>query len=158
MNIDLSRVANDFILKAHEENLYLPPTKLLKMLYFMCGHYLQRTGNQLFPACFQAWDYGPVIPELYNCIHGMTDVDQLIPYDDGMRYVTNPNTKYGEEYFQVFDYVWKKYRLFSATRLSELTHAPNSPWEVTRRKLGKNREISYDLIKRYFSGEDISNG
>lgn len=158
MKCDLERVANDFILKAHEENLYLPPTKLLKLIYFMYGHYMQRTGNQLFDENFQAWDYGPVVPELYNKIQGQSDIDQFLESNDGKYYVTNPNTEYGKKYFSVFDYVWKKYKLYSASRLTFLTHAPNSPWEVTRRLCGKNKDIDVDLIRRYFNGEDISNG
>ena len=158
MTTDLARVANDFILKAHEENLYLPPTKLLKLVYFMYGHYMQRTGNQLFTEHFQAWDYGPVVPELYNRIHGKGDVDQLLANEEGMLYVTNHNSEYGKVYFDIFDYVWKKYRVFSANIFSGLTHAPNSPWDVTRRLKGKNREIDSELIKRYFMGEDIADG
>ncbi len=158
MTNDLARVANDFILKAHEENLYLPPTKLLKLVYFMYGHYMQQAEDELFSEHFQAWDHGPVVPELYNRIHGQSDVDQLVTGSDGMLYVTNPNTEYGKEYFKIFDYVWKKYRLLTANTLSTLTHAHNSPWDVTRRVKGANREIDSELIRRYFNGEDISNG
>ena len=158
MTNDLSRVANDFILKAHEENLYLPPTKLLKLVYFMYGHYMQKTGEQLFPEHYQAWDYGPVVPELYNRIHGKSAIDQLIANDEGKLYVTNHNSEYGKDYYEVFDYVWKKYRVYSANNLSSLTHANNSPWEVTRRLKGKNCEIDSELIRRYFKGENIANG
>ena len=158
MTNDLARVANDFILKAHEENLYLPPTKLLKLVYFMYGHYMQNTGTPLFHENFQAWDHGPVVPELYNRIHGKSDVNQLIAAEDGNSYVTNFNCEYGKVYFDVFDYVWKKYRLYSANILSNLTHAPNSPWDVTRRLKGRNSEIDSELIRRYFKGEDIANG
>ena len=158
MKKELARVANDFIVKAHEENLYLPPTKLLKLVYFMYGHFMQKTGEKLFSENFCAWEYGPVVPELYNRIHGNIDVEQLLASDDGLFYVTNPNSEYGRRYFPIFDYVWKKYRLFSATTLSALTHAPNSPWDVTRKRQGKNCEIDSELIRRYFNGEDISNG
>lgn len=158
MKSDLARVANDFILKAYEENLYLLPTKLLKLVYFMYGHYLQRTGDILFDAKFNALEHGPVIFELYDCIKGLGDVDQFLESEDGKLYITNRNSEYGKKYYDVFNYVWNKYRLFSVNTLSNLTHAPNSPWDVTRRIKGKNKEIDAELIKRYFKGEDISNG
>lgn len=49
-------------------------------------------------------------------------------------------------------------RVYSANNLSSLTHANNSPWEVTRRLKGKNCEIDSELIRRYFKGENIANG
>lgn len=158
MNIDLARVTNDIIYKANEENMYLPPTKLLKLLYFLYGHYIQNTNEPLFPERFQAWEYGPVIPELYNRIKGKQNVNQLIEMPNGKCYLTNAYTDYGKTYFKVFNYVWSKYRVFSATTLSSLTHAPNSPWYITKKQLGNCSEIDPNLIRRYFNGEDISKG
>lgn len=40
--------------------------KLNKLLYFAQGHYLQRYGKPLFDNAVEAWDHGPVVPEVYT--------------------------------------------------------------------------------------------
>lgn len=151
MTVDLARVANDFILKANEENLYLPPTKLLKLVYFMFGHYIRETGDALFDENFKVWEHGPVVPELYNKIKKKPDVSELIQVNDKY-YITNPNNEAGQRYFRIFKYVWDKYRLLSATTLSLLTHAKGSPWAVTKDKSGLYSVIENDIIEKYFNG------
>lgn len=40
--------------------------KLQKILYMAQMVHLGRTGERLIDAGFQAWDYGPVLPEIYQ--------------------------------------------------------------------------------------------
>lgn len=156
MTRELLRVCNDIIKKATEENIYLPPTKLQKLLYFLYGHYLAEIKEPLFEESFQAWQYGPVIPEVYNRTRGVPDIETLMADIDGKYYITNPNSEFGKKYFEIFNYVWSKYKLLPASRLSYLTHADGSPWRITCDKIGKCQIIPVRLIEKYFSGEDIA--
>ncbi len=40
--------------------------QLQKILYLAHMMYLGRTNNRLISSNFEAWDYGPVVPELYH--------------------------------------------------------------------------------------------
>lgn len=40
--------------------------KLQKILYITHMIFLGRHGEPLIPDCFEAWDYGPVVPALYH--------------------------------------------------------------------------------------------
>src|SRR5262245_10857739 len=40
--------------------------KLQKLCYYAQGLFLAEQGNPLFPEDFQAWNYGPVCPSLYQ--------------------------------------------------------------------------------------------
>lgn len=46
------------------------PLTLQKLLYLAHMQYLGETGEPLIPEQFEAWDYGPVVPELYHEIKG----------------------------------------------------------------------------------------
>jgi uncharacterized phage-associated protein len=148
--------ANDFIKRASEENVYLPRTKLLKLLYFLFGHYYAKNDTPLFEEKFQAWQYGPVLTKVYNKTKKLNQIDALLQDSDGKSYTTNIDSEYGQRYFEIFDYVWEKYKNLSSVSLTRLSHAPGSPWEVTKKKYGEYAEIDNELIKKYFSGEAIA--
>lgn len=95
--------------------------ELQKLLYIaQLRHKRQHPGGRLIDAIFQAWDYGPVIPELYykvsvfgsdpvkNVFHGVTDTYDVL--DDDL-------------YASVDEMIGK-----SAGKLVELTHRRGGAW------------------------------
>jgi len=146
--------ANDFILRARNEGVPLPKTKLIKMLYFLHGHYLVRTGEALFSEKFLAYDYGPVLVSIYKRTKAYM-VSLFMLRDPKLKdtYITDEATEFGKTYVQIFDYVWNKYKGYTASELVALTHAEGGPWQLARSR--GDKYISDDLIGRYFKGEQI---
>ena len=47
-------------------DILISPLKLQKLLYFSYGIHLKLGGSKLDYLDFEAWTYGPVIPEVYH--------------------------------------------------------------------------------------------
>jgi uncharacterized phage-associated protein len=101
--------------------------RLNKLLYFAQGHALERFGKPLFGADLEAWDWGPVVPEIYRkykCCGespiAATDADfapDLIP----------------PEVQDLLAEVSVKYEDFSTSALVKQSHRKGSPWFNTPR-------------------------
>ena len=64
---DVFDVAEFFIQVANQsEDDQMTNLKLNKLLYYAQGAYLARTGKPLFENRIEAWDLGPVVPEVYH--------------------------------------------------------------------------------------------
>lgn len=66
MSPELKNVANYFIAKSAENNQPMHITRLLKLVWFAYGWYLEINKKRLFPEQWEAWSYGPVVPSLYT--------------------------------------------------------------------------------------------
>lgn len=129
-------------------------TQINKILFYVYGVYLAKTDNCLFEDDSpKAWPYGPVFP----IVNKKIDVENI---PCGF-------TKEKVELFQadkeamniVLDAV-KKYHGWTAYRLTEWSHEPDSPWYATLFEGGKqakwNTEITKEKIKPYF--KKLENG
>ena len=98
--------------------------KLQKLLYFaQVEHMKARDNKPLFEDEFEAWQYGPVIREIYNAFkqcgaYFITDFD--IDYDSF--------GKVDEDAGAFLDKFFDKYSKFSAWALVDKTHKQGSPW------------------------------
>ena len=64
-------LAEHVLAVAHRYNTSVTNLQLQKIMYFSLGNYLRDTGNEeqvkeLYEVPFEAWRYGPVIPEDYH--------------------------------------------------------------------------------------------
>lgn len=90
------------------------PLKLQKLLYY-CYVWQLVAGQKKFTAAFEAWDHGPVEPEIYNKYKG---------------FGRNPVESEGDTFSSLpfFDFIRDSYSVFSAIELSKTTHH-ESPWK-----------------------------
>jgi uncharacterized phage-associated protein len=134
-------IANFFIKNAFKEGATLTPMKLIKLVYIAYGWHLALSKGELLfdnekP---EAWQYGPVLPELYHNLkfYGARPITAMIePFSwdenpeqhkkDLKQFISN-NT----ELVEFLDRIWDVYRGLSAIELSELTHKQNTPWSKT---------------------------
>jgi len=96
--------------------------ELQKLIYLAHMFYLGRTGEPLIRGNFEAWDYGPVHPDLYrvarifgrnrveNIFHGIPDV---------------PDGREKEILDEAYDSIGK----VGASRLVNATHRKDGAWE-----------------------------
>ena len=118
--------------------------KINKLLYYAQGFSLAKLGKPLFAEEFQAWDYGPVIPEVYRAFKccGRNPIDE--PTDEF------DESKLESDELDLLVDVFSAYGRYTGWALKEMTHIKGGPWDKVYEP-GKNRVISADSMKSYFS-------
>lgn len=117
-------------------------TSLNKLLYFAQGHALVELNHELFVDQIDAWQYGPVVPDVYTNFDNIVDQAKSNGISD---IVLSP-----EEIDFIMD-VWEQYGHYTATELVKLTHKKNTPWSNVYKPDERNSHIPQVLIKDYFS-------
>lgn len=153
-------IANAFLAKAG--NSPLTQMQLQKLVFFAHGWTLAETGFPLTSDDPEAWVYGPVYRDLYDHtkFFGSGPIRrQITPDDDEATrfFLRDPSGRSAyeadldAEEASIIKRVWKKYGNVSGSRLSAMTHRPDTPWSRTfANGQGKNKTISDDLTESYF--------
>lgn len=139
------QIANEIIRRGAAETppRYFTPMQLLKLVYLCHGWMLGLYGRPLIKEDVQAWKYGPVIPELYQ---------SLKVYRDGQvpRPLSAAECPLDVYESTMVDQVIKMYGNQSGIALSQITHAPNTPWSLTFQGDTLGQVISNDLIMDHY--------
>lgn len=119
--------------------------KLQKLLYYVQGFHLAIKGEKLFSNKVYAWNYGPVVVDVY---HEFKEYGaNPLPVPNNFDYDSIP-----EEVQDLIDEVWDVYGQYSALKLMNLTHE-ESPWKDTN----QSDVISDEKMKAYFLTQLNSN-
>lgn len=126
---------------------YLTPMQLQKLLYFAQGYFLGCYNKPMFSDDIKAWEYGPVIPDVYNAFSafGGKGIDVLCSIKAG---------DFTKEELRTLEIVYDKYSQYSGIKLSQITHEAGSPWSVTKR----NETITLDKMRDYYEDYMLSEG
>jgi uncharacterized phage-associated protein len=163
-------VANYFLELAEKEGKQLTPMQVQKLVYFAHGWHLALTGRPLIEEQVEAWTYGPVIPALYHAfkefgggpIEGRaTELRVDVNPATGRRTILRVVTPTLDNECEVADLeyikslvkrVWEVYGEWSAVQLSQMTHEPGGPWDVTHSQNPdrKGTDIADQVIREYF--------
>ena len=121
-----------------ESRASLTPLKLQKILYFAQGWSFVWDNKPLFAETFEAWQYGPVNPKIYNYFkkYGRNE----IPKKEEILYVTDVESE------ETMEAVWNNYGDYNAFELVEMTHE-QTPWKEAYEN---NTCIINEDIKQYF--------
>ncbi len=134
-------VANYFLsLKDYND---LTNLKIQKMVYYAYGWHIALYGNRLFNEEIEAWDYGPVIPQLYQEFKKYKNDPILVSGDFNFDSVRDKEDFLDEMYI--------KYGVYSANDLCKLTHVESTPWDVVYHDKSSNYIINDELLRVYFS-------
>lgn len=112
--------------------------KLQKLVYYAQGLHLALYNKPLFNENIEAWQYGPVVPELY--FHYKDFGSGAIPIPTSVDF-----DKYDSETKEFLNEVYAVYGQFSAFKLSRMTHE-EPPWKETP----LNQVISHESMKIFF--------
>lgn len=142
MSYNAHQIANWIITKAQEDenSELITNLKLQKLLYYFQGFYLAAFDKTLFSENIEAWQYGPVVPVVYE-YHKPSGKNALN---------SNPNynlPNFNEEEETLLNNVFETYNEFSAIGLMNLTHE-EKPWKNT--PVGKGSVISPQLLTDFF--------
>jgi len=133
-------VANGFInLTEPEKGDLISNLKVQKLLYYAQGFHLAMFGKPFFEEEIQAWQYGPVVPEVYH---------QFKEYGSGPIPLNTEFTfdKFNEEQKDLLSEINTVYGQFSAIKLMDMTHN-ETPWS----NVELNAVISKDSMSTYFA-------
>ena len=146
-------IANYFIDLAKASGEGVSPMKLQKLVYYAHGWYAGNTGEPLIDEAVEAWQYGPVIPSLYHEFKrfGSSVVACRATDFEGMELceVPSPTEPKIRDFLR---HIWDSYGRFTGTKLSEMTHAEGSPWDVTWKESQGLRgvDIPFERITEHF--------
>jgi uncharacterized phage-associated protein len=139
------KVARYIIWWCNNNGYSISNLKLQKILYFVQAQFLVARGMPCFCEEIQAWEYGPVVPEVYR---------EYKAYGGGnipaFERSERPMVIRAED-IPLIDDIISECVNYSASSLVELTHN-QSPWQDVYMP-GWNNTISNASIKKYFSEE-----
>jgi len=140
--VPASAVARHLIENSGNHSGELTPLKLMKLVYLSHAWHLALRDQDLIQEEVQAWQYGPVIPELYRLIRAYRA--EPVPAS-----ALPHGSQLSSDQKAVVDAVWDTYRPFSGVQLSALTHKLGTPWDKAYKK-GRNVTIPTFEIKNHF--------
>lgn len=139
-------VANRFIELAHANNESISNMKLQKLVYFAQGFYAAlNNGAPLFEENFEAWKYGPVMPQLYHKfkVYFAGTIPAQHPFQTSDDLTENES--------KVVDWVFSNLGNLSAMRLSDISHKTGSPWYLVYHGTQREKFIPVSTLTEYFS-------
>lgn len=150
-------VANLLIDVAKGHGQKLDQMKLQKLVYISHGWNLAISGNPLISDQIQAWQYGPVIPVLYNEFKNcgsnpITDYATEVNVDDSTLSISYEPMFVDQDDSHtrnLISKIWEVYGKFTGPQLSNLTHMSGTPWDDKFKNCPRS-EIENDQIKEHF--------
>ena len=144
-------IANFFLKIASEKKRNLTNMQLQKLVYITGGFYSAFTKNALYYEPTEAWQFGPVIRELYLSLkkHGLKLVDEYIEEGEELE-IQREFAQKDELLNAIIDMVFAVYGHKSGSELSNLTHKEGTPWDVIYYTLGNKKIIPDHLIRTYY--------
>ncbi|WP_113651985.1 Panacea domain-containing protein [Pedobacter namyangjuensis] len=133
-------VANGFInLTEPEKGDLISNLKVQKLLYYAQGFHIAMYGKVFFEEDIQAWQYGPVVPEVYHefkaCGSGPIPLKEDFSFEN-----------FSEEQLELLSEINTVYGQFSALKLMDMTHN-EAPWS----SVPLNSVIPKESMGAYFS-------
>lgn len=135
-------VAKYIILFCKEKGYSISNLKLQKLLYFVQAQFLITTGKPAFLEEIEAWDFGPVVPEVYQYFKmwGSSELPAIL--------ARNAKAKIYIRDQEIMDEILEECAQYSASFLVDITHNQD-PWYDAYEKYCNN-VITKESIKEYF--------
>ena len=148
-------VANEFIMAAASEGA--DHMKLQKLVYYVHGWWLKYYEDSIISEAPQVWQHGPVFKSLYHALkHFGSAPIRLLQNDNPFSMVPRID-EFDRDVLNLVSWVWGRYGGYSSFDLSEMTHAPGTPWrrmaETHHWAVPRNTDIPADLIREAFQKE-----
>lgn len=121
MTVISVNIANTFLQKSFDENIPLTVLKLNKLIYLFFRNYLKETGNVLFSEPFEAWNTGPVLPNVQSKFQSFRKEPVKKFAYDASGHISALKLESGTEAHRIFNKVWYTYNSFTAAELVKET-------------------------------------
>lgn len=154
-------VAHAFVTKGIKEDAPITQMKLQKLVFFAHGLYLATEHSRpLINENFQAWKFGPVVPEIYHAYkyygdEKITDFFWMFGSESKWDEMLKNADQKSQE---AIDATWSSLKTMDAIKLSNWTHKEGSPWQKIYKPGIPNLEIPNESIEHYFKSNVVKNG
>lgn len=137
-------IARYIIEKCNDEKKTISNLKLQKILYFVQANFLVSKNQPCFSEQIEAWDFGPVVPEVYReyKIYGGASIPVF--------FRSNAILSISADDRILIDEMIDGCAGYSASALVEITHH-QTPWVEAYNKPGKNNIITNESIRDFFT-------
>lgn len=144
-------IAKYIIMYCTQREVTVSNIKLQKILYFVYGVYLVRTGSPLFEDEFRAWQYGPVVEAVYNefCIFGGSYICLQ----------QQANLNLSDSIKSIIDPIIEDRMRQDVFNLVDETHLPDSAWDKAVKRengIGCHPQLFIEDIKKEFMDKDVN--
>ena len=142
-------IVNEF-LRRRKDTAWPQQMHIQKLAYIAHGWNLAINGEPLIDEQPQAWDNGPVFRSVWDHIRDFgyrgennTLVDPVSREE--IKTDLSPSEK------QIIDAVWKRYGPISASKLSDMTHEPGTPWYTAYFGRHRNARLDNEEIREHYT-------
>ena len=143
MKFSAHQIADYFIVAAlqNEDGELMTNLKLQKLLYFAEGCAHRELGSSLFPERLEAWELGPVVPEIYRAFKpcGRNPIEEPIA----------AAPEFPSEVEIYLGRIIAHFGRYSAQHLVRMSHA-DRPW-IEAYRAGRNAEMKRPRIVEHFA-------
>jgi uncharacterized phage-associated protein len=152
---DVRKVANALLDSADRREHSISNMALNKLAYFAHGWHLALFDRPLVDSRFEAWQFGPVHPQLYRQFRvfgdqAITSRATRIDLLTGGDVVVGHD--FGEDVFLHIERIVDFYGGMTASRLSTISHEPGAPWDLVWNAAGSTPGMSLndDVTREYY--------
>lgn len=127
-----------------DESVTISPLRLQKLLYYSQGWSLALLDRFLFADPIEAWQFGPVVPAVYQQFAGRSSglaLGDFAPPSSGLDPIVT----------RLLDAVWREYAQFTPGQLVTMTHS-EAPWREAWES-GMRSRITHEAMAKFFRGE-----
>ena len=161
-------IANELLSLAQSRGICdVTPMKLQKLVYYTHGWWFGATGEPLIEEQIEAWQYGPVVPSLYEATKKFGNQpiasplhDYVLEGDDLVEVTQHVASDEQKAVENLLEWILDEYGDKSGIVLSNATHAEGGPWDTTVKTkttadnvLPKSTDIDPEIIRSYFAAQ-----
>lgn len=140
--IYVQHIVNWFDSSAYRDGKEISIPKMMSLLYYAQCWHMEMSGHVLFMNPIEAFEYGPVIP----------DVFRNVEYDKTVELT--------EKQENILEFIYQNYGCLSCRQLEKLNKREDGPWYLTIKKYGYFSKISpwlmRDCFRKYREKYEIS--
>lgn len=145
-------IANWFLQKGIDSKKLLTQMELHKFVYFAHALSLTNFSSPLIQGEFEAWQYGPVLPELYTYTKswGSSPSSSLlaVPNDQSILHLQTPKLSDAAA-IEICQITWNNFSKFNSSQLSNISHEKGSPWDIVYKENERAKIPNHEITQFY---------
>ncbi|MFD2263421.1 Panacea domain-containing protein [Lacibacterium aquatile] len=152
MRMHPNSIAYKIVEVGKELGLEFSPRRLQKILYYCHGWHHAMFDEPFIDEkfFFETWELGPVLKEVREHFKPGSTWERI---SEVINVPGEYQDNFSKDQIMLIKWVVSWARKYNDVQLTELTHRPGTPWEITMKKAKSSRDnllISHKLIYQYF--------
>ncbi|ALM83123.1 Panacea domain-containing protein [Bordetella sp. N] len=141
------QLGSELVRRSAARNQTVTNLAVQKLAYFAHGWHLALLDRPLVDSAFEAWRYGPVLPQLYHAYKAFGN--NPIPPSHAL-VASQPGAALDDVSSALVERVLELYGSQTTKRLVELSHDPKGPWMPAYSDVNVSSTLGDAAIRDYF--------